>query len=83
MAQLTLVGGGGSSAGWVWDYHCDCGLDYRVRSLTGGATFWPAVGRSGFGRHALDAGQECVKCAKPLSLQECSFNVPTTTFYGS
>jgi hypothetical protein len=83
MAAVTLLGGGAGSVGWVWDYQCDCGLDYRVRSVDGGATFWPRVGRSGFSQHSLAAGQDCLKCAKPLSLNQCSIDVPDATFYGS
>ena len=72
MAALTLLGSG-SSAGWVWDYRCDCGLDYRVRSTTAGAIFWPAAG-TGFSVRSLEAGDDCIGCSKKLSLEGCTIH---------
>jgi hypothetical protein len=74
VAALTLLGDGGS-AGWVWDYRCDCGLGYRVRSTTAGAIFWPEAG-TGFSVRSLEAGDECLGCSKKLSLEGCTIHTP-------
>jgi hypothetical protein len=76
LAALVLIGGGGGRSGWVWDYRCDCGLDYRTRQTSERTTFWPRAGNGGFGRE-LDAGQDCLKCAEPLSLEGCTVDVPS------
>jgi hypothetical protein len=76
LAGLTLIGQGGG-AGWVWDYLCDCGLEYRVRSTTAGATFWPATGASRFSELSLEAGADCVSCSRTLSLENCTIHTPT------
>ena len=73
MSALTLLGDGGS-AGWVWDYRCDCGMEYRVRSVAGGAKFWPAIGRSGFSQAFVEASESCVKCGQTLSIDNCEIH---------
>ena len=70
LSELTLIGNG--SAGWVWDYRCDCGMDYRVRSVAGGAKFWPAVGLSSYSQSFVEARRDCVKCGQTLSIRDCT-----------
>jgi hypothetical protein len=71
LSELTLIGNGGST-GWVWEYRCDCGLDYRVRSVAGGAKFWPAAGRSSYSENFVEAGRGCVTCGRTLSIHDCT-----------
>ena len=73
VSTLTLIGDGGGE-GWVWDYRCDCGMDYRVRSVAGGAKFWPAVSGTRFSERFSHAGEGCVKCGQTLSIQDCEIH---------
>jgi hypothetical protein len=71
LSQLTLIGNGGST-GWVWNYRCDCGLVYRVRSVAGGAKFWPAAGVPSYNQNFVEAGRGCVRCGQILSIRDCT-----------
>jgi hypothetical protein len=73
VAALTLLGNGGST-GWIWDYRCDCEMDYRVRSVAGGAKFWPATAGSRFSQRFFEAGEPCVKCGQTLSINGCAIH---------
>lgn len=70
MAALTLVGKA-SQTDWIWDYECDCGLRYRVRAVGDGASFWPSNGARSFSHRSVEAGADCVKCGRQLTLEGC------------
>lgn len=72
MAALRLVTKA-STTDWVWDYQCDCGLEYRVRAVGGGAAFWPENGVRSFSHRSVEAGTACVKCGQQRTLEGCSF----------
>jgi hypothetical protein len=73
VAALTLLGDGGST-GWIWDYRCDCGMDYRVKSVADGARFWPATSHSRFSQRSFEAGKQCVRCGQTLSIEGCAIH---------
>ena len=69
MATLTLISKSDELAR-IWGYECGCGLAYRVASVDGSLRFRAAAGARRRGVRWVDAGDACVRCARPLRTAE-------------
>jgi hypothetical protein len=64
LAQVTPI----EKAHEAWKHGCACGLEYRVAPLDDGHSFWPRNAAVGSGRTALAAGDACLRCGSPLTV---------------